>query len=509
MPPIDTVHKTMQSIAGAVKNAKEARSHLFTKGWIATGEKASLEVLARVLFATVAESKLPPAASTVITSVAYLLTSRLEEGILEEMADKISLHIKDTLDSITSDLHVKLDQHVQAVNETAQSQAVLTDKLLQAQEKLDETTQKTLTGVKSYSQAVAAGAQTGPTLLPPPMSLSQVRLRNREEIKKRQVLIEFDNTRDRHLDNLNEVTLARKATDAMRTAWVIAPEPKPDAPKVKAAVFLRGGGLLLELDRAESADWLHAEANRKAFLDNIGTGANIKDRTYQVIIQFVPVTFETEDNASIRLYESVNGLEENSVLKVEWIKPVQDRKPLQQVATARFYHKDAKSANIILSRGAYVQGKKTIPKKPKREPIRCLKCQQFGHEHRSCTAATARCARCACAHETEECEVPKRAFECVNCGCNHPSYDRFCQSFLDKCTQLDTRCPENKLAFYPTDEPWSWATVDQVPEPEQHDDSQNPPWFNQRPHYLTAANSVPLGRAHHQSQQPNPQLPPP
>ena len=174
----------MQSIAGAVKNVKEARGSLQTKGWITPGEKASLNVLARVLFASIATEKIPPGVSVAISSVAYLLTKRQEKGILFDMADKISLHIKDTLDSLTSDLHAKLDQHVQAVNETAQSQATLTDKLLLVQKNLDETTQKALTNTKTYSQIVATGTPNTQTTLPPPVSFSQVQLRDREEVKK-------------------------------------------------------------------------------------------------------------------------------------------------------------------------------------------------------------------------------------------------------------------------------------------------------------------------------------
>lgn len=165
--PLIQVHSTMQSITSAVKNATEAKSHLATKGWSAPGERIALDVLTRILFAVIADTpRLHASASATIASVAYLLTETQQDGLLEDMANKISLHIKDTLDSITSDLHVKLDQHVQAVVETAQSQATLTDKLIKAQEKLDETTQKALTS-KTYSQVVASGTPTVQTTLPP------------------------------------------------------------------------------------------------------------------------------------------------------------------------------------------------------------------------------------------------------------------------------------------------------------------------------------------------------
>ena len=110
-----------------------------------------LDTLARALFASIATKKIPPQVSVAISSVAYLLTKRVEKGILSDVTDRISTHIKDTLDSLTSDLHIKLDQHVKAANETAQSQATLTNKLLLVQKNLDETTQKALMNTKTYS----------------------------------------------------------------------------------------------------------------------------------------------------------------------------------------------------------------------------------------------------------------------------------------------------------------------------------------------------------------------
>ena len=330
----------VNTINRAVKNATEAKNHLFSKGWIAPGEIVALEVLARVLFAIVTDtSKLPQSASTTITSVAYLLTKKMKEGIMEDMANHISLHIKDTLDSLTSDLHTKLDHHIQTANKTAQHQSTLTAKLIQAQEKLNKTTQKVVTTTRTYSQVAATAVTPNARTPTQPISLAQVRIQNREEIKKRQVLIDFDRTQDLQLKNMNEVVLARKAKDAIHTAWVVMTEPKPEIPKIKAAVLMRNGGLLLELDKAESAEWLQEVTNRTRFLDNLGSGASIKDQTYQVIVQFIPVPFKPDDDDSLRTYESVNGLQPGSVLK-EWIKPIQDRREGQKVATARFYHKD-------------------------------------------------------------------------------------------------------------------------------------------------------------------------
>ena len=501
------VHTIAGSVNTAVKNVTEAKSFLASKGWIALEEPASADVLVKVLFAAMVHApKLPPVMSATIASVAYLLTEKQEEGLLEKSTDSISLHIKDTLDSITSDMHVKLDQHIQQVAETAQAQTVLTEKLVKAQEQMDEMTQKIITTTRMYSQVAATTPTHIPTLAPTP-SINQIRLHNREEIKKRQVLIEFDNT-ELQLKNMSDTVLGRKAKDTIATAWAIAPEPKPTLPGVKATVLLRNGGLLLKMDSAEAAEWLCDDANRTSVLNNIGSGVSIKNQTYQVIVQFIPVTFEADNNISLRNFETINGLEAGSMLKAEWIKPIKDRRENQRVATARFYFWDAKSADTILSRGAYISGKKVVLKKPRKEPIRCLKCQLLGHERRHCTSGEARCARCAMNHETETCRAPERAFLCSNCEDRHPSYDRDCPRFMAKCAQLNVRCPENNLAFYPTDNPWLWATVDSTPDDEPQCRER---WEIQPPgpgwQVRSGANDTPIGPYAPRDQQPQLDLP--
>ena len=491
-------------MTGAVKNSDEARSHLISTGWVAPGEPFALETLARVLFAVVTNTpKLAPATATILTSVAYILTEEMETGTLASVADKISSHIKETISTLTTDLHDRLDQQVKAVTETAQSQATLTESLLKAQEKLDETTQNVLK--KTYSQAAAAVTTPTYSQIPvPPISAKQIRLRNREEIKRRQVLIEFSRDQDLQLENMSEPVLGRKAKDAINTVWAAAPNPKPEIPRVKAVVLLRNSGLLLELNTAEAATWMCGEEIRASILENIGSGANIKDRSYQVIVQFIPVHFDPDDDEMRRRFEEANDLQPGSILKAEWIKPIKDRRENQRVATARFYLKDAKSANAILSKGAYVFGRKVIPKKPRREPIRCLNCQLFRHERRHCTSGEPCCARCAMGHATDECRARLRHFTCRNCEGHHASFDRDCPKFIEKCAQLDARCPENSLAFYPTDEPWSWATKAtnhiQETRPGDRQDTYDHGW---RPVHRTGANGLSIGPMHTNRMQPD------
>lgn len=55
-------------------------------------------------------------------------------------------------------------------------------------------------------------------------------------------------------------------------------------------------------------------------------------------------------------------------------------------------------------------------------PLRCYKCQRFGHSKDSCRGSVT-CARCAGNHDSENCQLPPL---CVNCKNDHPSFSRTC-----------------------------------------------------------------------------------
>ena len=80
---------------------------------------------------------------------------------------------------------------------------------------------------------------------------------------------------------------------------------------------------------------------------------------------------------------------------------------------------------------------------------------------------------------------------CGNCTGRHPSYNRDCPAFVDKCAQQDARCPENNLAFYPTDEPWTWVTVNSYTnfdtQYQENEDTWHP---GNRTCFLTGANTT-------------------
>jgi hypothetical protein len=59
-------------------------------------------------------------------------------------------------------------------------------------------------------------------------------------------------------------------------------------------------------------------------------------------------------------------------------------------------------------------------------PMRCFKCQKFGHHRDSCRNEP-KCAKCGeSEHEDSDCDRP---FKCINCGDCHPSFSKQCPKF--------------------------------------------------------------------------------
>lgn len=190
----------------------------------------------------------------------------------------------------------------------------------------------------------------------------------------------------------------------------------------------------------------------------------MKERTYQTVAPFVPLTFNPDSDRDLREIEEVNDLPEGSIAKARWIKPQNRRAPTQTVGHAMISLTTPEAANQILLKGILICHKRILPQKNRKEPTRCLKCHRYGHIAANCQAIHDTCGTCGHAHRTAECDRDKTIW-CVSCNSsNHSSWDRFCPSFIERCEDLDSRYAENMMPYFPTDEPWTL-----VSSPPKHD----------------------------------------
>ncbi|XP_055925489.1 uncharacterized protein LOC129957260 [Argiope bruennichi] len=73
-------------------------------------------------------------------------------------------------------------------------------------------------------------------------------------------------------------------------------------------------------------------------------------------------------------------------------------------------------------------------------PLRCFKCQRFGHSKTNCRGALT-CARCAeKGHDSQQCAAAEK---CVNCGGDHTSYSRSCSRWQLEKQIITLKIKEN------------------------------------------------------------------
>ena len=116
-------------------------------------------------------------------------------------------------------------------------------------------------------------------------------------------------------------------------------------------------------------------------------------------------------------------------------------------------------ANQLLKNSIYISSKLLRPTKDKKEPLRCLKCQKWGHLAHVCKAEVDVCSLCAGNHRTSVCPSEKPQV-CVNCNTSdHSSSSRKCPEFLRQCSDLNNKTPENSMPYFPTGEDWMQAAL--------------------------------------------------
>ena len=63
------------------------------------------------------------------------------------------------------------------------------------------------------------------------------------------------------------------------------------------------------------------------------------------------------------------------------------------------------------------------------QPVRCYKCQRFGHIAANCKSKMEKCALCGQNHKSQDC-LNKENAKCANCGENHPAYSKHCPKYI-------------------------------------------------------------------------------
>jgi len=393
------------------------------------GEPSTHQSLEICLHQISAMAGIPKQAINAIRAVAFLL------GEIEDT--QINTTLREALDSqmseFTSDFKMLIEDAKEKINEHAKA------------------TEAHLTKIASTtSTANRPPATTYASILVNPPAHANPKIAAREGIKARQFLIQgINDSKFSHFDTIQLKVELNK----------ILSELGIPTGKIRAVVNSRNGGTVIEADSDETASWLSNLSNQKKLCEKLGSQAEFRVRSYNVIAFNVPLGINPEDNEHRLEICEANGFEPSAILSAKWAKAINKRTASQKTAHLLLTFDSAHAANRVITNGLSICNRKCQVERTRREPIRCLKCQGWNHFAKDCLEEQDTCGNCAEPHRTSSCNSSVRA--CVSCKTkDHASWSRACPAFVKRAADFNGRNPDNSLQYFPTADAWTWYTVD-------------------------------------------------
>jgi hypothetical protein len=421
-----------------IKNAHDGRKFLEKHSLLCPpGEPATNAALSCCLHQISAMAGVPKQSVNAIRAAAFLL----EE--IEELA--INETIRSAFDNHVTEFTTDMKLLVEDVN------TKITDHLKTAMGQLEKAAEKGYRATAVSTPPAQASTNTYAAALVNPLLNVNPKLAAKEGIKARQFL----------LTGIKESPFGQYDTQRLKAEFNrIARELglKDSEGKVRSVVCQRDGNTLFEVDSDAAATWFTNISNRIEFSSAIGLEVTFRSRLYNVLAFNAPLNLDPEDQSHREEINEANGLEEGTIVSLRWAKPIDRRSAHQRSAHLVLSFTDADYANRAISGGILICNKKCHVERIKKEPLRCLKCQGWNHIARECAEMFSTCSNCAGKHKTADCTQPNRK-RCVSCKSeDHASWSRECPTFLRKAEGFNERNPDNLLPFFPTSDPWTWAT---------------------------------------------------
>lgn len=468
-----------------VKDVVSAKAHLEQTAMAISGKPFSADKLSDILFHITQMPGITLPVQLAIRAVAFLLEETAEAETAEKVAKLVITAISPHIARI-QETSEKLDNsQIKIAGLTADLSGGAAAGTMDIDSRLDKVHEAmtTLTSqVKeanqqgNYKGALMKGLENANDLSP-----EATKRAARNAVKARQVLINIPKDSNLAPNKISHAQLVEKIKEALKALKDSAEEDPPDL-DIRAISQFRNGGTIIEFQTPQAAEHLKNKRNRDAFIQALDPNASIKERTYPVIIQFVPLNFNPDNVEQLRDLEKENNWNQESITLARWIKPPTKRNPNQRVAHLLIILNDPKVANESIRDGITLNQNILQVKKNKREPIRCAKCQHYGHIAKECISHQDACANCAGDHRTSECNNKDRTC-CVSCESDdHTSWDRKCPEFERRCNTLDAKDQDNTMPYFPTDEPWTQVSAPPKATPYKRTD---PPPATQEPRFRT------------------------
>ena len=280
-------------------------------------------------------------------------------------------------------------------------------------------------------------------------------IENRLQIQECQVYITFDNNMadsPKEHSRTAAFALHGKINEWIRSLdqeahQVMSPAGQP----IKVLQFTERGAILLKFESKEYTDHFNTYCRNNNLLRQICSTVKIQPHTYQVVIKFVPCdgSFSPKDNTQLCAIEAEHNLDKGAIVAAMWIKEPERHSPGQKTANVKVLCATPNAANRLLTECVFIANSRVVITKDIQEPIRCNKCQEYGHIREQCENPK-RCSNCTRAHPVTECNYPNDP-HCVSCGTSsmHASSDRGnCPQFSRHLSTIDACLLENSMPYF-------------------------------------------------------------
>jgi len=224
-----------------------------------------------------------------------------------------------------------------------------------------------------YRDALLMEMTKSPTTRAAPGTSSQCMdwTRVNAAIKERQILLDIEPGHNIFNDNTPDGEMAQ----ALQKVLMNMQGPKGPSLQLKAITCIWNSGFVAEMASAEAAGWVRDPIRKLILTESLGGNVQVKDRMYNLLIPFVPITTRTDNKATLRNIERTNNIPTNSIIQMKWIKDPHWHKVNQRVAHMLMSLNTPQAANKLIEQGLYHDHGRLCPQKDKKEPIQCLKCQ--------------------------------------------------------------------------------------------------------------------------------------
>jgi len=333
------------------------------------------------------------------------------------------------------------------------------------------------TQTRSYSQIAA----NGPTQASQ-RSWDQQDAIARTGFKERQLLLNAKRDAPQKWLEEQPQTLLKRCNTAIQAVVDQKgfPEGVSDTKEIEASSMqkLPSGGAVFDLPSKMAADWLQVPEHAAIICAAFGAEVEVKRREYIIVIKNVPFDFPSFPTAldsdpslpplhPLRMLELENKLPDNSLIRESWIRPPERRSQHQLTTHALIAVSSPEVANRLIDQKLCWAGYRFVMERLIPDPIRCAKCNLYGHKAAGCSSKMV-CSKCSEeGHLARECRKTPRCAACTKASEKntvHPCYDRDRPTLIHQREARRVRRPEDSLPRFLTTSNISIA----FPSPSQH-----------------------------------------